>query len=383
MNQLQKVLNNQEKVQILAKSAISNSYLPQTRHDPNIQDSIMLSALIGISEGSEKYDEMLEDVDYQSIQRVKRGTDKVKDAVKKLKNQGFKEARTKGSHTIFVHDDGRSMSIPNAKSKPNEKLSPGVHNQVENVLNGHGRGDLNSAGCRSKRSVGNPCISSNVDENINNAKKNIKKILAAAAGTSVANMAVEGGHLAMIRNGLGEIAIAHETVAQEYTSTHLEDVGGLRAIGADAGVTAIHAGAFAEATPLKARAAAVANAAEAKANAILLEGVLEANARAVAAEASATAEVSVTGVNAQIGARVGRVEVGISNTPLQAHAEGPGAIAEAGASLEYSGAAAGFHAGEARAGPFAARAGLKFGAGIRNGVPEVDLGPVTVPCCIM
>ena len=111
----------------------------------------------------------------------------------------------------------------------------------------------------------------------------------------------------------------------------------------------------------------------------MLENVLEANSRAVVAEASA----SVTGVNAQIGARVGRVEVGISNTPLQAHAEGPGAIAETGASLEYAGASAGFHAGEARAGPFAARAGLKFGAGIRNGVPEVDLGPVTVPCCIM
>ena len=35
--------------------------------------------------------------------------------------------------------------------------------------------------------------------------------------------------------------------------------------------------------------------------------------------------------------------------------------------------------GEARAGPFAVRAGLKFGVGVRNGVAEVDIGPVTVP----
>ena len=80
---------------------------------------------------------------------------------------------------------------------------------------------------------------------------------------------------------------------------------------------------------------------------------------------------------------MGRVEAGISNTPLYAHAEGPGAIAETGASLGYTGASAGAHFGEVRAGPFAARAGVKFGLGIRDGVPEVDLGPITIPCCIM
>ena len=95
----------------------------------------MPNAIIGILVGSEKYD-------FQHIQRVKRGTDKVKDAVSKLKAQGFKKDPTNGSHTIFAHGDGRSMSIPNANASGNQKLSPNVHNQIQNVLNGHGREDL-------------------------------------------------------------------------------------------------------------------------------------------------------------------------------------------------------------------------------------------------
>lgn len=60
-----------------------------------------------------------------------------------------------------------------------------------------------------------------------------------------------------------------------------------------------------------------------------------------------------------------------------------GAEAETGASWDYTGANVGAALGEARAGPLAVRAGVKFGAGVRNGVPEVDLGPVTLPCSIM
>ena len=52
-------------------------------------------------------------------------------------------------------------------------------------------------------------------------------------------------------------------------------------------------------------------------------------------------------------------------------------------SWKYTGASAGAHFGEAKAGPFGVRAGVKFGAGIRNGIPEVDLGPVTAPCSVM
>ena len=77
------------------------------------------------------------------------------------------------------------------------------------------------------------------------------------------------------------------------------------------------------------------------------------------------------------------MEAGIAHTPLQAHVQGPAAGAEAGASWDYAGVGVGASLAEARAGPFAARAGVKIGIGCRNGVPEVDLGPVTSPCSIM
>ena len=64
---------------------------------------------------------------------------------------------------------------------------------------------------------------------------------------------------------------------------------------------------------------------------------------------------------------------------LQVSAQGPGAQAETGASWDYTGVNVGASLGEARAGPFAVRAGLKFGVGVRNGVAEVDFGPFTVP----
>ena len=72
----------------------------------------------------------------------------------------------------------------------------------------------------------------------------------------------------------------------------------------------------------------------------------------------------------------------MTNVPFaQASASGPEAKAEIGVSWKYTGASVGVYAGEARAGPFAVRAGVKVGFGFRNGVPEVDLGPVT--CSIM
>ena len=63
--------------------------------------------------------------------------------------------------------------------------------------------------------------------------------------------------------------------------------------------------------------------------------------------------------------------------------EGPGAKVEIGTSSEYKGASVGVHLGEVGVGPFAVRAGLKIGAAERDGVPEVDLGPVTAPCSLM
>lgn len=74
----------------------------------------------------------------------------------------------------------------------------------------------------------------------------------------------------------------------------------------------------------------------------------------------------------------------MTNVPfVQASASGLEAKAETGVSWKYTGASAGAYAGEARAGPFVARAGVKVGIGLRNRVPEADLGPVTVPCSIM
>ena len=87
---------------------------------------------------------------------------------------------------------------------------------------------------------------------------------------------------------------------------------------------------------------------------------------------------------AEASATVAKVEAELTNVPFaQVSASGPEAKGETGVSWKYTGASAGAYAGEARAGPFAARAGVKFGVGLRNGVPEADLGPVTVPCSIM
>ena len=83
-----------------------------------------------------------------------------------------------------------------------------------------------------------------------------------------------------------------------------------------------------------------------------------------------------------VSAASAKVEVGITNVPFaNAGASLAGAEAEVGSSWRYTGASAGAHLAEAKAGPFGIRAGFKLGGAIRNGVPEVDLGPVTVPAC--
>ena len=89
------------------------------------------------------------------------------------------------------------------------------------------------------------------------------------------------------------------------------------------------------------------------------------------------------GAYAKAEAVTARASAGIAHTPLQAHAQGPAPGAESGVSLDYAGANLTASLGEARAGLFAIRAGVKFVAGIRNGVPEVDLGPISVPCPVM
>ena len=150
-----------------------------------------------------------------------------------------------------------------------------------------------------------------------------------------------------------------------------------------AGVAQTNSRAFAN--PTQATATAGACGPNAKASAALVEGVIEASANAVLGKAEATAGVGLEhlGAYAKAEAVTARVEAGVKHTPLKVHAQGPATAAETGFSWDYAGANVGASLGEARAGPFAARAGVKFGAGVRNGVPEVDLGPVSVPCSIM
>ncbi|XP_076127823.1 uncharacterized protein LOC143109100 [Alosa pseudoharengus] len=222
------------------------------------------------------------------------------------------------------------------------------------------------------------------DEHLHMVKKRpdtVKKRVKKGAGTAVAN----GADLAFIRNGIGVQANTGVSKHEAETGVHVAELAKLKVLSADAGARAINASASASASPVGAKASAKANVAEAAASAALVEGLIEAKASAVALEAKAHASAGLENLGVLAGAEVSvaKVEAGISHTPLQAHAKGPGAEAEAGASWTYAGVSAGAHAGEVRAGPFAVRAGVKFGGGIRNGVPEVDLGPVTVPCSVM
>lgn len=214
----------------------------------------------------------------------------------------------------------------------------------------------------------------------------LSRRVAKAAGKSSVKGAGAAADLICLRHGIGHEAKAsvskHEAKPAEV---HVAEVAKLKILSADAGARALHASAAASATPVGAKASAKANMGEAEANAALVEGLLEANARAVYYEAAAHAGVGVEQLGAHAGVALtsAKAEVGIANTPLQAHVQGPGADAEAGVSWKYAGVSAGAYIAEAKAGPFAARAGVKFGAGIRHGVPEVDLGPVTTPCSIM
>lgn len=190
----------------------------------------------------------------------------------------------------------------------------------------------------------------------------------------------------LLCNGIGVKADTSVTMYEtKPAEAHVTELCNIKILAVSAGARALNASASASATPFGVRASAKANVAEAYATAAVVEDILEANARAVVAEAAAHAGVGLADLGAKAGAAVtvAKVQAGISNTPLQASAEGPGANAEAGVSFNYAGASVGAHVGEARAGPFAVRAGVRFGAGIRHGVPELDMGPLTVPCSIM
>lgn len=78
--------------------------------------------------------------------------------------------------------------------------------------------------------------------------------------------------------------------------------------------------------------------------------------------------------------------VGLVDNNLRLQAEGAFA-AQAGVRADmgsgWVAASVGAHMAEASAGPFAARAGVKFGGGLENGVPVLHAGPVSAPCSLM
>jgi len=87
-----------------------------------------------------------------------------------------------------------------------------------------------------------------------------------------------------------------------------------------------------------------------------------------------------------VGKVIARAGTGVKfvDKNLQASASGPTAGGKGEASMETLtlSAAAGAHAGEVSAGPFAVRAGVKIGAGIEGGIPVLHLGPASTPCSI-
>ena len=160
----------------------------------------------------------------------------------------------------------------------------------------------------------------------------------------------------------------------------------LRVLSADADADFLKAEAGAQANPLRVSANASADVAGAGASAAIVEDIIEARANADFCKAKAGVEYSALKaqlVHAEAGVAVGKAGVGITNTPLQASVSVGEAGGEAGVGWQYTGANIGASVAEAKAGPFGVRAGVKFGAGVRNGIPEVDLGPVTTPCSIM
>jgi len=204
----------------------------------------------------------------------------------------------------------------------------------------------------------------------NKLKQEAKKAAVGGAGKGLNKLYKDMG--AQVETSVEERVLSVSTKTEMDGFEHMNACAG-------AGLAKADASAFANPTLAKAEAGARGPHAETKA--ALIDGVFEAKASADAAKVGAKATVGHEnlGAYAKAEAVAGKVEAGITHTPFQVSAQGPSAHAETGASWDYTGVNVGASLGEARAGPFAVRAGLKFGVGVRNGVAEVDIGPVTVP----
>lgn len=52
--------------------------------------------------------------------------------IKELRQAGFEPDRTRGSHTVWVHPDGRRASVPDG----HRTISPGVYRQILKAMKG-------------------------------------------------------------------------------------------------------------------------------------------------------------------------------------------------------------------------------------------------------
>jgi hypothetical protein len=129
---------------------------------------------------------------------------------------------------------------------------------------------------------------------------------------------------------------------------------------------------------------AIAVLAESTLSAVLVEGIIEASLSASVAKASAGASGDLLGASVCAEAHLARASAEMRFTPasaLQAHVSALGAGAKVGLDATYIGANVNCHLAEAAAGPFAVRAGLQFGAAVEHGIPVLDMGPFSAPCC--
>ena len=171
-------------------------------------------------------------------------------------------------------------------------------------------------------------------------------------------------------------------VHDSATST---EIMGMKVAHVEAGAGLAKTTSSAYANPLQAKAEAAVYGPNAAVKVALVEGIVEAGANGYVGKAAAEAGVGIEHLGAYAAAEAvtARAGAGIAHTPLQAHVQGPAAGVETGVSWDYTGANVSASLGEARAGPFAVKADLKFGAGIRHGVPQLKAGPITAACSVM
>ena len=105
----------------------------------------------------------------------------------------------------------------------------------------------------------------------------------------------------LLAEGIGKSAEVAVSAKRVDCETHVNEMSGVKMVGAGAEAKEGNAAAGASATPIQAEAFAKASGAEAGAHTYLLEGITEANARAVAVEIKTNAGVGLKSLGAEAG----------------------------------------------------------------------------------